>query len=81
MTNLTKCEHLAVWEENGKVRLDKAPLFLIFPTRISKDGDGDDVQVRLLVEKGCDSEEKAGGAGGGEESGEQLKEVLINEFG
>ena len=56
-------------------------LFLIFPTRISKERDGDDVQVRLLVEKGCDSEEKAGGAGGGEESGEQLKEVLINEFG
>ena len=53
-------------------------LFLIFPTRISKERDGDDVQVRLLVEKGCDSEEKAGG---GEESGEQLKEVLINEFG
>ena len=49
---------------------------------------GDAVQVRLLVEKGCDSEEKAGGGGGAggagggeEESGEQLKEVLIDEFG
>ena len=56
-------------------------LFLIFPNHISKERDGDAVQVRLLVEKGCDSEEKAGGGGGGEESGEQLKEVLIDEFG
>ena len=59
---------------------------IIFPKREMLNGDA--VQVRLLVEKGCDSEEKAGGGGGAggagggeEESGEQLKEVLIDEFG
>ena len=38
MTNVTDCEDLAVWEENGKVRLDKAPffLFLFFPIVFTK---------------------------------------------
>ena len=35
-------------------------LILIFPNHISKEKDGDAVQVRLLVEKDCNSEEAGG---------------------
>ena len=55
-------------------------LFLIFPNHISEERDGGCAQVRLLVEKGCDSKES--GSGEEEESGEELiKDLLMEEFG
>ena len=81
MTNLTKCEDPAVWEENGKVRRDRTPLISHFSkSYFRRERSGGCAQVRLLVEKGCDSKES--GSGEEEESGEELiKDLLMEEFG
>ena len=84
VANLTKCEDLAVWEENGKVWIEnicliffKSKIFVSFFSNQERDGDA--VQVRLVIEKGCDLMENGGGED--EKEGEQLKEVLMEEFG